>query len=142
MGVTSTYFTWSHHKIEKHSKINMAFYIHEQAAFSMEHFHPGFCRSLRSMITLPMSRQLSLMESLFKENSLACQSNQSSSTSTSEKKSVTKSSDSKIEESEIELAVDKISGENEIIEPKTQIFSKPFMSKVSCQETIENVEIK
>merc|ERR1711944_391332 len=45
-------------------------------------------------------------------------------------------------ESEMEVAVDKINGENEIIELKTQIVSKPFMSKVSCQETMEKVEIK
>jgi len=114
----------------------MAFYIYEQPAFSMEHFHPGFCRSLRSMITLPMNRQWSLMENLLEENSLAFQANQSCCTSTSEKKSLTKSSDSSMEESEMEVAVDKI------IEPKTQIVSKPFMSKVSCQETMEKVEIK
>merc|ERR1712004_607570 len=97
---------------------------------------------LRSMITLPMNRQWSLMENMFEKNSLACQSNQSSCTSTSEKKSVTKSSDSKMEESEMEVAVDKINGGNKIIEPKTQSVSKPFMSKVSCQETMEKVEIK
>ena len=47
-----------------------------------------------------------------------------------------------MEESEIEVAVEKINGENKITEPKTQIDSKPFMSKVSCQETLEKVEIK
>ena len=109
----------------------MAFYIYEQPAFSLEHFHPGFCRSLRSMITLPMNRQWSLMENLFEENSLASQSNQSCSTSTLEKKPVKRSSDSTMEESEMEAAVDKINGENNIIEPKTQIISKPFKSKVS-----------
>merc|ERR1712004_487130 len=142
MGVTSTYSTWSHHKIEKHNRINMAFYIYEQPAFSMEHFYPGFSRSLRSMITLPMNRQWSLMENMFEENSLARQSNHSSCNSTSEKKSVTKSSDSTLEESEMEMAVDKINGGNKIIEPKTQTVSEPFMSKVSCQETTEKVEIK
>merc|ERR1712179_903270 len=142
MGVTSTYSTWSHHKIEKHSNINMAFYIYEQPAFSLEHFHPGFCRSLRSMITLPMNRQWSLMQNLFEENSLASQSNQSCSTTTSEKKSVKKSSDSTMEESEMEVAVNKTNEENEIIEPKSQMASKRFMSKVSCQETMEKVEIK
>merc|ERR1712200_250546 len=142
MGVKFIYSTWSHHKIEKHSKIKMAFYIYEQPAFSTEHFHPGFCRSLRSMITLPMSRQWSLLENVSEENSLACQSNQIYCTSTSEKKSVTQSSDSTTEESELEVAVDKTNGENKIIEPKTQIVSKPFMSKVSCQETLEKIEIK
>ena len=116
----------------------MAFYIYEQPAFSMEHFHPGFCRSLRSMITLPMNRQWSLIENLIEENSLANQFNQSCCKSTSEKKkSVTKSPDSTMEESETEGAIDKINGENEIIELKTQVVSKPFMIKVSCQETME-----
>merc|ERR1711953_940293 len=117
MGVTFTYSTWSHHTIKKHSKIKMAFYIYEQPAFSMEHFHPGFCRSLRSMITLPMNRQWSLLENVSEGNSLACQSNQIYSTSTSEKKSVAKSSDSTTEESELEVAVDKINEENKINEP-------------------------
>merc|ERR1712038_1644590 len=142
MGVTFAYSTWSRHKIEKNSKINMAFYIYEQPAFSTEHFHPGFCRSLRSMITLPMSRQWGLLENVSEENSLACQSNQTYSTSTSEKKSVAKSSDSTTEESELEVAVDKINEENRITEPKTKVASKPFMSKVSCQETLEKIEIK
>merc|ERR1711988_995318 len=142
MGVTFAYSTWSHRKIEKNSKINMAFYIYEQPAFSMEHFHPGFCRSLRSMITLPMNRQWSLLENVSEENSLACQSNQIYCTSTLEKKSVTKSLDSTMEESKMGTAVDKINGENEGIEPKTQIASKPLMSKVSCQETMEKIEIK
>merc|ERR1712038_88304 len=135
MGVTSTNSTWSHHRIEKHSKIKMALYIYEQPEFSMEHFHPGFCRSLRSMITLPMNRQWSLMENLSEE------SNQGCCTSTLEKKSVTKSPDSIKEESEMEMDIDKINGENKIIEPKTHVVSKAFMS-VSCQGTIEKVEIK
>merc|ERR1712002_602746 len=83
-----------------------------------------------------MNRQWSLMENLSEE------SNQSCCTSTTEKKSSTKSSDSTKEESEMEMEVDKINGENKIIEPKTQVVSKAFMSKVSCQGTIEKVEIK
>merc|ERR1711963_596329 len=142
MGVTSTYSTWSHQKIEKHSKVNMAFYIFEQPAFSMEHFHPGFCRSLRSMITLPMNRQWSLMENLFEEDSSAFQCNQSGCTSTSEKKSVMESSNSIAEESKIEAEVDKSNEQNKIIEPRTQTVSKPLLSKVSCQETMKKVEIK
>merc|ERR1711953_1648398 len=142
MGVTSTNSTWSHHRIEKYSKIKMALYIYEQPAFSMEHFHPGFCRSLRSMITLPMNRQWSLMENLSEDNSLADQSNQTCCTSMSEKKSAKKSLNSTMKESEMEVAVDKINGENKIIEPTPQTVSKPLMSKVSCQETMEKVEIK
>merc|ERR1712223_1946420 len=142
MGVTFIYSTWSHNKIEKHSKITMAFYIYEQPAFSMEHFHPGFCRSLRSMMTLPMNRQWSLMENLSDENSLTCQSNQNCSTTTSEKKSVMKSSDSTMKESEMEDAIDKINEENKISNPKIETISEPLMSKVSCQETMEKVEIE
>jgi len=126
----------------KNSKINMAFYIYEQPAFSMEHFHPGFCRSLRSMLTLPMNRQWSLMENMSEENSLTCLSNQSCNKNTSEKKSLMKSSDSMMEESEMEVAIDKINRENEIIDPKIEIISNPLMSKVSCQETMEKLEIK
>merc|ERR1711976_531153 len=121
---------------KKHSRINMTFYIYEQPAFSMENFHPGFCSSLRSMITLPMNRQWSLMENVSKDNSLDYQSNQSCCTSMSGKKSVTKSIDLSMRESEIEVEVDKTIGENKIVEPITQIVSRPFMSKVSCQETM------
>jgi len=120
----------------------MAFYIYEQPAFTMENFHPGFCRSLRSMITLPMNRQWSLMENLFEEDSSAFQCNQSGCTSTSEKKSVMESSNSIAEESKIEAEVDKSNEQNKIIEPRTQTVSKPFISKVSCHETMEKVEIK
>jgi len=120
----------------------MAFYIYEQPAFTMENFHPGFCRSLRSMITLPMNRQWSLMENLFEEDSSAFQCNQSGCTSASEKKSVMESSNSIAEESEIEAEVDKTNEQNKIIETRTQTVSKPFISKVSCQETMEKVEIK
>merc|ERR1711868_270982 len=61
-----------------------------------------------------MNRQGSLLENVSEENSLAYQSNQSSCTSTSEKKSVKKSSDSTMKESEMEVAVDKINGKIEI----------------------------
>merc|ERR1711996_117433 len=87
-----------------------------------------------------MNRQWSLMENLFEEDLSACQSNQSGCTSTIEKKSVTESSDSIAEESKIEAEVDKTNEQN--VEPRTQTVSKPFMSKVSCQETMEKVEIK
>merc|ERR1712117_894474 len=72
---------------------------------------------------------------------LSEESNQSRCTSTSEKKSVSESSDFIKEEGENEMEVDKVNGENKIIEPKTQVVSKAFMSKVSCQGTIEKVEI-
>ena len=116
----------------------MAFYIYEQPAFPMEHFYSGFSRSLRSMSMLPMNRQWSLMENLFEQDLLTCRSNQSCCKSSSEKKS----SDSTIEERKVEVEVEKTNEENKIIEPKTQTVSKPFMSKVSCKETMEKVEIK
>merc|ERR1711962_446535 len=47
-----------------------------------------------------------------------------------------------MQESEMEVAIDKANGENSIIEPITKIVSRPFMSKISCQETMEKVEIK
>merc|ERR1711962_1615950 len=47
-----------------------------------------------------------------------------------------------MQESEMEVAIDKANGENRIVEPVTQIVLRPFMSKVSCQETMEKVEIK
>merc|ERR1712112_97159 len=46
------------------------------------------------------------------------------------------------EEDEIEVVDVKINGGIKIIEPKNQIVSKPFMSKVSYQETMEKIEIK
>merc|ERR1712062_691937 len=82
------------------------------------------------------------MENLSEENSSTCQSNQSCSTTTSEKKSVMKSSDSTMKESEMEDAIDKINEENKIRNPKIETISDPLMSKVSCQETIEKLEIK
>merc|ERR1711963_461649 len=89
-----------------------------------------------------MNRQWSLMENLSEENLLTCHSNQNCSTNTSEKKSVTKSLDSTMGLSETEMAIDKINGENEIIDPKIEAISEPLMSKVFCQETVEKLEIK
>merc|ERR1711988_469626 len=82
------------------------------------------------------------MENVSEDNSLAYQSNQNCCKSISEKKFATKSSDSAMQESEMEVAVDKINGKNKIIEPKPQTVSKLLMTKVSCQETMEKVEIK
>merc|ERR1712018_605000 len=84
----------------------------------------------------------SLMENFVEEDLLACQSNQSCCISSPEKRSVATSTDSTIEKSKMEVEVDKINEENKIIEPKLQTISKPFMSNVSCKETMEKVEIK
>jgi len=49
----------------------MAFYIYEQPAISMEHFHPGFYQPLRSM---SRPRHWNLLEKLFDDEEKACQS--------------------------------------------------------------------
>merc|ERR1712186_51288 len=53
-----------------------------------------------------------------------------------------KSSDSTMKESEMEDAIDKINEENRISNPKIETISEPLMSKVSCQESMEKLEIK
>merc|ERR1712213_272792 len=122
-------------KHKKHNHIKMAFYIYEQPAFSMEHFHPGVFQPLRS-ISRP--RHWNLLEKLFDEEETGCQSNQTCCS----RKSVEKSSDSTTKESKMDVEVEKTNQENKSLEPVTQSVSKRFMSKVSCQETMEEVEIK
>merc|ERR1711944_164355 len=125
-------------KEENHSN-KMAFYIYEQPAFSMEHFHPGFHQPLRS-VSRP--RHWNLLESLFEEEAKACQSSQSCCTSRSMKKSVEKSSNSTSDEGKMEVEADKTNNGNKDMEPVIKTVSKKFMSKVACQETMEKVEIK
>merc|ERR1711944_269227 len=125
-------------KEENHSN-KMAFYIYEQPAFSMEHFHPGFHQPLRS-VSRP--RHWNLLESLFEQEAKACQSSQSCCASRSMKKSVEKSSNSTTEEGKMELEVDKTNKENKDMEPITKTISKKFMAKVAFQESMEKVEIK
>merc|ERR1712213_108763 len=100
-------------KHKKNNHIKMAFYIYEQPDFSMEHFHPGFFQSLRS-ISRP--RHWNLLEKFFDEEETGCQSNQTYCSSKS---------------------VEKTNQENKSMEPVTKSVSKRFMSKVSCQETID-----
>merc|ERR1712173_340666 len=119
--------------------ITMAFYIYEQPAFSMEHFHPGFYQPLRSM---SRPRHWNLLEKLFNDEETACQSSQICCSSRSAKKSVEKSSNSTMEEGKMEVEVDKTNQENKSMEPVTKTVSKRFMCKVACQETMEKVEIK
>ena len=117
----------------------MAFFIYEQPAFSMEHFHPGFYQPLRSV---SRSRHWNLLENLFEQEAKACQSNQSCCASRSMKKSVEKSSNSTSEEGKMEVEVNKTNKENKYMEPVIRTTSKKFMSKIACQETLEKVEIK
>merc|ERR1712018_191496 len=102
--------------------ITMAFYVYEQPAFSIEHFHPGFYQTLRSM---SRPRHWNLLEKLFDDEETACQSNQSCCSSRSSNKSEEKSSISTKEDMEVE--VDKTNKENKSMEPATKTVSKRFM---------------
>merc|ERR1711944_98048 len=53
-----------------------------------------------------------------------------------------KSSISTAEERKMEVELDKTNQENRSMDPVTKTASKRFMFKVSCQETMEKVEIK
>jgi len=117
----------------------MAFYIYEQPALSMEHFHPGFYQPLRSM---SRPRHWNLLENLFEQEARACQSNQSCDSTRSMKKSLDKSSNSTSEDGKMEVKVDQNNDENKSVEPVIKNISKKFMSKVACKETMEKVEIK
>merc|ERR1712227_997836 len=119
--------------------IKMAFYIYEQPAFSMEHFHPGFYQPLRSM---SRPRHWNLLEKLFDDEETTCQSSQSCCSSISANKSEEKSSISATEERKMEVEVEKTNQEDKSMEPVAKTVSKRFMVRVSCQETMEKVEIK
>merc|ERR1712004_828827 len=127
------------HLIENTNLIKMAFYIYEQPAFSMEHFHPGFYQPLRSM---SRPRHRNLLENLFGDEETACQFSQNCCKNRSINKSVEKSSNHTTEEGKMEVEVDKANEGNESMEPVTKTISKRFMFKVSSQETMEKVEIK
>merc|ERR1712062_803651 len=70
---------------------------------------------------------------------MSCQSSQSCCESKSTTKSVEKFS---TEESTSESQVEKTNEENKALEPKTETISKKFMSKVTCHENREKIEIK
>merc|ERR1712047_70272 len=114
----------------------MAFYIYEQPAFSMEHFHPGFFKPLRSM---SRPRHWNLMENLLDQEETACQSTQSCCSSKSLKKSAEKSSNSSTEEGKMDVEVSKTNEENKDLQPFNTTVSKRFMTEVACQETNDNV---
>ena len=118
----------------------MAFYIYEQPAFSMEHFHPAFSQPLR---THSRPRHWNLLENLFDQEQNPCKSNQHCSRRTkSVQKSEEKSSSSSVQEGKIEVNADKSNEDNKTAELATKMTSKQFMSRVSCQEDMEKVEIK
>merc|ERR1712047_173545 len=101
----------------------MAFYIYEQPAFSMEHFHPEFFKPLRS-VSRP--RHWTLMENLLDQEETACRSTQSCCSSKSLKKSSEKTSNSSAEEGKMDVEVSKTNKENKILDPTTETFSKRF----------------
>merc|ERR1712227_754097 len=117
----------------------MAFFIYEQPAFSMEHFHSGLYQPVRSM---SRPRHWNLLENLFGDQDTACQFSQNCCANRSTNESVEKSSNHTTEEGKIEVEVDKASEGSKAMEPFTKSISKRFMSKVACQETMEKVEIK
>merc|ERR1711963_1370355 len=127
-------------KLTKNTNLfEMVFYVYEQPAFSMEHFHPGFYQPLRSM---NRPRHWNLLEKLFDDEETACQSSQSCCSSRSANRSEEKSSISTAEEKKMEVELDKTNQENRSMDPVTKTVSKRFMFKVSCQETMEKVGIK
>merc|ERR1712200_192813 len=117
----------------------MAFYIYEQPAFSMEHFHPRFFKALRS-VSRP--RHWNLMDNLLDQEETACQSTQKCCSRKSLKKSSEKSSNSSTEEGKMDLEISKTNDENKVLDPVTERVSQRFMTKVACQETMDKVEIK
>merc|ERR1712012_930629 len=117
----------------------MAFYIYEQPAFSMEHFHPGFFKPLRS-VSRP--RHWNLMDNLLDQDETACRSTQKCCSRKSLKKSSEKSSSSSTEEGKMDLEISKTNEENKVLDPVTETVSKRFMTRVACQETMDKVEIK
>jgi len=117
----------------------MAFYIYEQPAFSMEHFHPGFYQPLRSMCR---TRHGNLLENLFGDEETACQFSKNCCTSRSTNEYLEKLSNHTIEEGKMEVEVDKANEGNKAMEPINKTTSKRFMSKILCQDTMEKVEIK
>merc|ERR1712012_1298049 len=123
----------------KTNQFKMAFYIYGEPVFSTEHFHPGFFQPSRPLIR---PRHWNLLENLFDPEETACQSTQSCCSSTSAKKSVESSSTSTTDEGKMDQEVSKTNEENKDLEPITKTVSKRFMSKVSCQETMEKVEVK
>merc|ERR1712211_17985 len=119
-------------------KTKMAFYIYEQPAFSMEHFHPRLSQPLRIQ---SRPRYWNLLENLFEQGSMSLESGQHFCKNKSLEKSEEKSSSSKEQESKSEVEVDKNNEANKAMEPVTKTISKQFMSRVS-QEDMNGVKIK
>merc|ERR1712038_105713 len=139
MGVQDKY---SAHQDKKKivTEFKMAFYIYEQPAFiTMDRYHPGFYQPFRST---SRPRCWNLLENLLDREGMSNYSSQNCCSSKSMNKSVEKSSDSILDEGKLEVQANKTSEENKVIEPVMKTISKKFMSKVSCQENMEKIEIK
>merc|ERR1712012_1163020 len=121
------------------NKTKMAFYIYQQPAFAMEHFHPRFSQSLR-IHSRP--RYWNLLENFFEHDSMDLESDQNFCKKDSLEKSEEKSSSSKVQENNSEVEVDKNNEANKAMEPVTKTISKQFMSRVSCQKDMDGVKIK
>merc|ERR1712213_255716 len=128
-----------HKKKPVTKKTKMAFYIYEQPAFSMEHFHPRLSQPLRIQ---SRPRYWNLLENLFEQDSMSLESGQHFCKNKSLEKSEEKSSSSKVQESKSEVEVDKNDEANKAMEPVTKTISKQFMSRVSCQEDMDAVKMK
>merc|ERR1711923_532890 len=122
--------------VKNRNLIKMAFYIYEQPAF-LEHFHPRIYQPVRSV-----SRHWDLLENLFDQEEMACQSSLNHCSIRSEKKSLEKSTNSTSDEGKMDVEIENFNKENKTMEPVTKTVSKRFMSKVASQETMDKVEIK
>merc|ERR1712062_386086 len=96
--------------VKNRNLIKMAFYIYEQPAF-LEHFHPRIYQPVRSV-----SRHWDLLENLFDQEEMACQSSQNHCSSRSEKKSLEKSTNSTTDEGKMDVEI-KNNEENTTVEP-------------------------
>merc|ERR1711923_467420 len=110
--------------VKNRNFIKMEFYIYEQPAF-LEHFHPRIYQPLRSV-----SRHWDLLENLFDQEEMDCQSSQNHCSSRSEKKSLEKSTNSSTDEGKTDVEIKNLNQENKTLEPVTKTVSKRFMSKV------------
>merc|ERR1712213_211403 len=128
-----------HKKKPVTEKTKMAFYIYEQPAFSMEHFHPKLSQPMRIQ---SRPRYWNLLENLFEQDSMSLESGHYFCKNKSLEKSEEKSSSSKEQESKSGVEVDKNNEANKAMEPVTKKNSKQFMFRVSCQEDMDGVKIK
>merc|ERR1712223_687771 len=139
MGSSKQIFSTPRQK-ENSQTFKIAFYIYQQPAFTtMDPYHPGFYQPFRST---SRPRCWNLLENLLEREGMSNYSRQNCCSSKSMNKSVEKSSDSTLDESKLEVQANKTSEENKVIEPVMKTISKKFMSKVSCQENMEKIEIK